>query len=593
MHRRDISKALFASAAGATVISQRAQAQTCTAPCYPRTPEEIAAGVTPVNLTYPPGHLYRFGTNTTPGTTDMTAAAITWASVGGELSLPVPDTVLVKQSIPLVSNSTITLHPAATLLTNVKDISILLATSLTNVLIQGGKLQLKAGFAGANAHFGLVRLENCTYCTVQNVECIGAQWAGISLEHSDYCLIQGNHIRDTQGTGSSTDIADISLYNGCSWNVIANNRCYGGLLAEHGILMLNTDTTLQTRNTVYGNRIGEHSAYGIIHYLIHHANTYCTIENNLVENITGTDTAGNTGCGIYNQGAGGTLIANNTIRNCCISTTANSLTPAGIGVNLEAGFETVNVIGNAIYDMAQFYGIEVLAGPCNITGNTVHFSAGSQANIGIYANNASNVSVTGNHVTIDTGITNGHGIFVFANTANLANVVIGNNYIHGCSQRQIRVDTTGAPLTSNVVISGNNMTGGGASCIPLQLGNVALASITGNVAIAGASFALTVQTCTQTRYANNVFTSAGATSVLTAGACTGSYFDKSNYWNGQLQNGAIGMVCEQLASTTPAVGNISAAGDRVEQSSPLVGQPKGWRCTAAGGPGTWVSEGNL
>lgn len=42
---------------------------------YGRTPQELAAAVVPVNLTYPPGHLYRYGTNTIPGVTDMTAAA--------------------------------------------------------------------------------------------------------------------------------------------------------------------------------------------------------------------------------------------------------------------------------------------------------------------------------------------------------------------------------------------------------------------------------------------------------------------------------------------------------------------------------------
>jgi hypothetical protein len=35
---------------------------------------EIAAGVTPTNLSYAPGDVRRYGTNTTPGTTDMTAA---------------------------------------------------------------------------------------------------------------------------------------------------------------------------------------------------------------------------------------------------------------------------------------------------------------------------------------------------------------------------------------------------------------------------------------------------------------------------------------------------------------------------------------
>ena len=34
-------------------------------------------------------------------------------------------------------------------------------------------------------------------------------------------------------------------------------------------------------------------------------------------------------------------------------------------------------------------------------------------------------------------------------------------------------------------------------------------------------------------------------------------------------------------------------GDRVVQSVPTVGSPKGWFCTVAGTPGTWVSEGNL
>lgn len=40
----------------------------------PRTAAEIAAGVTPVDDNYEPGHVLRYGPNTTPGTTDMTVA---------------------------------------------------------------------------------------------------------------------------------------------------------------------------------------------------------------------------------------------------------------------------------------------------------------------------------------------------------------------------------------------------------------------------------------------------------------------------------------------------------------------------------------
>lgn len=46
------------------------------------------------------------------------------------------------------------------------------------------------------------------------------------------------------------------------------------------------------------------------------------------------------------------------------------------------------------------------------------------------------------------------------------------------------------------------------------------------------------------------------------------------------------------AAAVPAVGTW-VQGDRAYQSTPVVGQPKGWFCTVAGNPGTWVSEGNL
>lgn len=46
------------------------------------------------------------------------------------------------------------------------------------------------------------------------------------------------------------------------------------------------------------------------------------------------------------------------------------------------------------------------------------------------------------------------------------------------------------------------------------------------------------------------------------------------------------------AASVPTVGTW-IVGDRAQQLTPVVGQPKGWMCTVAGNPGTWVSEGNL
>lgn len=49
---------------------------------------------------------------------------------------------------------------------------------------------------------------------------------------------------------------------------------------------------------------------------------------------------------------------------------------------------------------------------------------------------------------------------------------------------------------------------------------------------------------------------------------------------------------QYYASAAPTTGTWSV-GDRVFNSVPSIGQPKGWICTVAGTPGTWVSEGNL
>lgn len=48
----------------------------------------------------------------------------------------------------------------------------------------------------------------------------------------------------------------------------------------------------------------------------------------------------------------------------------------------------------------------------------------------------------------------------------------------------------------------------------------------------------------------------------------------------------------KTGSAAPVAGTW-ARGDRVFNDTPTVGQPKSWVCTAAGTPGTWVSEGNL
>lgn len=94
MDRRDISKAIVGIAAvgGAGAIAPKAQAQTCTPPCFAQTTAEAAAGVTPTNYQYSPSHIgddvRRFGNIDLTGGTDCSSILATADSVGVSLYFP-------------------------------------------------------------------------------------------------------------------------------------------------------------------------------------------------------------------------------------------------------------------------------------------------------------------------------------------------------------------------------------------------------------------------------------------------------------------------------------------------------------------------
>ncbi len=72
---------------------------------YPRTDGETSASVTPTNYQYEPGNVLRYGTNTTPGTTDMTtaiqAAIDSTADGNGRAYIPGAGPYLVSSSLNL------------------------------------------------------------------------------------------------------------------------------------------------------------------------------------------------------------------------------------------------------------------------------------------------------------------------------------------------------------------------------------------------------------------------------------------------------------------------------------------------------------
>jgi hypothetical protein len=70
---------------------------------YPQTAAEIAAGITPTDFRYPVGYVLRYGSNSVPGTTDMTTSirnAILLRGAGSEVTIP-PGQNLTTETISL------------------------------------------------------------------------------------------------------------------------------------------------------------------------------------------------------------------------------------------------------------------------------------------------------------------------------------------------------------------------------------------------------------------------------------------------------------------------------------------------------------
>ena len=448
--------------------------------------------------------------------------------------------------------------------------------------------------SGTTSQIGGINILNSSYCTIQNVEIIGVSWAGVFISGtSSNNIVQDNYFHGFQG--SIQDSSDVCIGYGSgntSYNIVQNNRCYGGNYV--GVLILGGSGANPQYNIVSGNRIGQHSTYGIADYRTSDLDSFSQFIGNYIENIQGTTLGGTSGAGIYCVATGGSLISGNTINNCCVQTIASTLAPAGIGINgVAAGLNPINIIGNVIENMTKFEGILIVssANGCNIIGNRIRMPTNTTGSGAIYINASSNVLIATNNIIVSpTTGTTVSGIFVNASSA-ISNICVTNNILIGGNAGAIRFFSSSHQITG-ATINGNAVYGGGIGTVGLQLSKIVGGTVTGNNCSVTTTKAIFVTDCTYLRMANNYLITSGTNAFSSSGTCTGSYFDKTNYWNATMDNSATGLIVEWLNNAAPATGNW-AVGDRTEQSVPVVGNPKGWRCTVAGTPGTWVSEGNL
>jgi hypothetical protein len=524
----------------ATVLTRAAVGQQL----YPQTPAESSAGITPTNRDYPPGNVLRYGTNTTPGITDMTAAFNSALACNSRVHVP-GGTYLISTILHLTSNQTFSGDGPLSQLnfSSTASVDNIIGNNVSDTTVSDLKINV-TGVVTANHYQGVVAFRGSNNCRAQRLEIVGFYADGILLNACQNCQVDDCYLHDVQGSlGSQSDIhVNSTAARSSSGNIIANNRCYGGGAFGVSCFQNLSDGLPVTGNRVTGNRVGQHDGYGILLYdkVATGVDCWNEVSANYVENIQGVGNP-DFGAGIYVANQGGCSITGNTIRNCCVRTATANLTPGGIGINVQSQHSPFTVTGNSIYDMAQgntgkipiagIYVVNATRGG-TIANNTISQQVAGGLQNGIFVPGASSLTITANAINILPTLADTRGIFVYARGASISDLTISGNTIDGCSVVGLEIASIGVHTITNVAVDGNILADSGSAATGILVQAVVQGVISNNTVTAAQQVALSVSACRETRIVGNRFDSTGRTTISFGGDCTGSVIDGSNFISG-------------------------------------------------------------
>lgn len=171
---------------------------------YPQTAAESSAGITPTNYAYEPGDVRRYGDNTTPGTTDMTAAiqAAYTANAGLRVTFQ-PEAYLVTSAISVPAN-TVTYANGATITWNSQVKGITLGSGAEwyggRLVGPGGGTYGSSGYAmycsGTRGANGAIAPTYIDGPRIVGVEIDGWEYAGIYLAYLRDAWVTDNKIEN-------------------------------------------------------------------------------------------------------------------------------------------------------------------------------------------------------------------------------------------------------------------------------------------------------------------------------------------------------------------------------------------------------------
>lgn len=420
------------------------------------------------------------------------------------------------------------------------------------------------GVTGANSRVNISK----NFCFSNNSQGIYADAIGGDAD----ILIEGN-VCVTLNPTTWAEVSSGSLlrrhgiavgYNGGSGRyVVANNICrntrmtgiyyQGGTASIDGVQILGNQCTKNGVNPVSGE---ETLASGI--YVATQGNGDI-IANNLVEDFSAAIQYGVAGIKIAPNDASQlaanpyTLVVNNIVRSS-----------ASHGILLTGRATNVEVRGNGVTNSAY----EDIAWAPSAALTTV-----------------------GNHLIKDNRVdrtnTSEAAIFCDFQSSTLP-IYIENNYLLGFDKTVNSADNVGIKwnLNPNIFVTGNTING-------FYHGVYQSNYLTGR--------AFSQQFIDRNNFLNctNGIMVAGTTTAPVLPVQDNVFVNVSTKASGAALGASVVYIAQRFgdkiyfqSAAAPAVGTW-VVGDRAQQLTPVVGQPKGWMCTVAGNPGTWVSEGNL
>jgi parallel beta-helix repeat protein len=444
---------------------------------------------------------------------------------------------------------------------------------------------------------GVLIYSNSSNCLVENVSVFNWGWSGVCIWGSSNCIVRGCRFSSWFGT-ADTDRSCIHIRETSNYNVVENNYCLAS--SEHGIFVQDPYTNSTPTGNIITNNVVKNSLYaGIIVYVTTAYNTQTLVSGNHISDIVGSANSNLNGHGIYIQSAGGSVVTNNIISNCCQQTTNfETQVVAAIGVSTgdtivypTGSISEVVVSNNSITaQRGPAISVQTCGVPVLVNGNTI-ISTGTTAVRGeaIYTANANGVQINNNvisHANSNYFAINLSSSYAVKNCSVNGNKIRGNVYGIG-----FNIVSLGS--FANTIISNNSVNG--------LSGNALFISATANAQVSNNSLettgnALAISGSTYIKVSNNMLQGSTA-SVTSAGTNTGSIVDETNDLNSPVYNDAgSGTLVSTYGNSSVPWSGTADVGDRIIQSVSVIGQPKGWRCTTAGTVGTtavFTSEGNL